>query len=572
MSVILVNKRWRRVLLNTGMLISYGVLGVCAASAQGLDMDSGSNQPAPAASQSGGLDMDVNPSTPIAPKAAVQAVPGSNLQDGIVPVTVKATPDGSPPPAAAPSARPLDSPLPAVTTADRPVQSEPINLNHVRVIDTAKLQDGETTVSLYGIEGLSGASAEGLQGFLNAGGGRVTCQAQETAGFVCLMPDGTNVAQVALVNGAAKTTPDAPASYREQEAAAQGARRGVWVNLPPPPETVNHPIVNDTATLSAAGKTYALDGVVGLQAPYSSQLQGYIAGNGDSVTCSPQAEPARYICLLPDGTDVAKVALVNGAARVAADAPDAYRVQQLDALNNRRGYWISASDAVMTAALLPPEGQVQYTLAAGDEGVDGISYVGGAPVALIDGESVFLVLGAADLGWGYYDHYHHWHGAPDRFRNHMERFHPGGHGLRGYDGFRHDAGLRGREDVLRHDAGIRGREEVMRHDVGIRGREEGFRPGEVRPGMAGPGGHPGMAAGPAGHPGIGGPAAYGHPANLAMAGTHPGMAGPAAAGGFMHPGAAASAGGFHPAAAPAVHMAAAAPHAAAPSGGGAKHK
>ncbi len=572
MSVILVNKRWRRVLLNTGMLISYGVLGVCAASAQGLDMDSGSNQPAPAASQSGGLDMDVNPSTPIAPKAAVQAVPGSNLQDGIVPVTVKATPDGSPPPAAAPSARPLDSPLPAVTTADRPVQSEPINLNHVRVIDTAKLQDGETTVSLYGIEGLSGASAEGLQGFLNAGGGRVTCQAQETAGFVCLMPDGTNVAQVALVNGAAKTTPDAPASYREQEAAAQGARRGVWVNLPPPPETVNHPIVNDTATLSAAGKTYALDGVVGLQAPYSSQLQGYIAGNGDSVTCSPQAEPARYICLLPDGTDVAKVALVNGAARVAADAPDAYRVQQLDALNKRRGYWISASDAVMTAALLPPEGQVQYTLAAGDEGVDGISYVGGAPVALIDGESVFLVLGAADLGWGYYDHYHHWHGAPDRFRNHMERFHPGGHGLRGYDGFRHDAGLRGREDVLRHDAGIRGREEVMRHDVGIRGREEGFRPGEVRPGMAGPGGHPGMAAGPAGHPGIGGPAAYGHPANLAMAGTHPGMAGPAAAGGFMHPGAAASAGGFHPAAAPAVHMAAAAPHAAAPSGGGAKHK
>jgi endonuclease YncB( thermonuclease family) len=554
------------------MLISYGVLGVCAASAQGLDMDSGSNQPAPAASQSGGLDMDVNPSTPIAPKAAVQAVPGSNLQDGIVPVTVKATPDGSPPPAAAPSARPLDSPLPAVTTADRPVQSEPINLNHVRVIDTAKLQDGETTVSLYGIEGLSGASAEGLQGFLNAGGGRVTCQAQETAGFVCLMPDGTNVAQVALVNGAAKTTPDAPASYREQEAAAQGARRGVWVNLPPPPETVNHPIVNDTATLSAAGKTYALDGVVGLQAPYSSQLQGYIAGNGDSVTCSPQAEPARYICLLPDGTDVAKVALVNGAARVAADAPDAYRVQQLDALNKRRGYWISASDAVMTAALLPPEGQVQYTLAAGDEGVDGISYVGGAPVALIDGESVFLVLGAADLGWGYYDHYHHWHGAPDRFRNHMERFHPGGHGLRGYDGFRHDAGLRGREDVLRHDAGIRGREEVMRHDVGIRGREEGFRPGEVRPGMAGPGGHPGMAAGPAGHPGIGGPAAYGHPANLAMAGTHPGMAGPAAAGGFMHPGAAASAGGFHPAAAPAVHMAAAAPHAAAPSGGGAKHK
>jgi hypothetical protein len=212
-----------------------------------------------------------------------------------------------------------------------------------------------------------------------------------------------------------------------------------------------------------------LDGVVGFEAPYSSQLQGYIAGNGDSVTCSPQNDTGYCICLLPDGTDVAKVALVNGAARVGPDAPDSYRVQQLDALNNRRGYWLSAPNDVMTAALLPPEGQDQYVFVAGDEGIDGITYVCGAPVALIDGESVFLVYDENDLGWGYYDHFHHWHGAPGRFRNHLEHFHPGGHGLRGYDHFGHEAEMSGREEVLRHDAVLRGREGAM-------------RPGRIRPG------------------------------------------------------------------------------------------
>jgi hypothetical protein len=338
---------------------------------------------------------------------------------------------------------------------------------------------------------------------------------------------------------------------------------------------VKHPTVQDTATLASAGKTYVLDGVVGFPAPYSAGLQSYISSNGDSVTCSPQGGADNYICLLPDGTDVAKVALVNGAARVASDAPDAYRVQQLEAINNRRGYWVSAPDAVMTAALLPPPEQPQYAFVAGDDGVDGISYVGGAPVAMIAGESVFMVYGDDALGWGYYDHYHHWHGAPDRYRNHLEHFHPGGHGLRGYDHFGRDAGLRGREDVMRHDALTRG-------------REDAFRPGEVHPGMAGPSYHPGMAGpgvrpgmaaaerpgmavGPGVRPGFAGPGAVGRPGTMQVAGARPGVAGPAA-GGFMHPGAAASAGGFHPAAAPAMHAAAPAPRPAAPSGGGGKHK
>jgi endonuclease YncB( thermonuclease family) len=592
------DKRWWRILLMNGVVAGGCLLGSGGVSAQGLDMDASPSAPLPAtpqaaAPQSGGLDMNVNPDAPIASKPAVQAMPRDKAQDGITPLSAKATPaavqDGiaplnplsakaTPDGASPPAATPLDAPAspapasPAIISPAIATQSPeptPVSLDHPKVVDTATLQAGETTVTLYGVEGIAGESAQGLQSYLAATDGHMSCQAQPVSGFVCLLSDGTNVAQVALVNGAAKTTPDAPDSYREQENAAQAARRGIWVNLPPPPETVKHPIVQDTATLAASGKTYVLDGVVGFTAPYAGQMQGYIAGNGDSMTCSPQSASGLYVCLLPDGTDIAKVALVNGAARVGPDAPDAYRVQQLDAINNRRGYWLTAPDAVMTAALLPQ--QDVYVLVAGDDGVDGITYVGGAPMALIDGEPTFLVYGDDGLGWGYYDHYHHWRGAPDRYRRHMEHFHPGGHGLRGHDGFHRDIAGRGHEEAGRRDAGMR-REAEARPGMGHPG--EG-RPGEGRPGESrGGAGHPGeMRAGGA-HPGMGGPAGA-HPGNTAMAGGRPG--GAAAGGGFMHPGAGASAGGFHPGGGgggAAMHTASAAPHGGGGGGGGGggKHK
>jgi endonuclease YncB( thermonuclease family) len=511
MPVTGVSRRWRWVLLATGIVVCCWS-GTDGARAQGLDMDGGS-PPSPASPKQAGLDMDVSPGAPSGAQPDAPAVRRDDGQDGIVPPGGKAAAAARPP-------------------------AEPMTLDHPQIVDTATLRAGDATVALYGIEGLTGAPAQGLQGFLAAGGNRLTCQVQASADFVCLMADGTDIAQVALVNGAARAKPDAPDSYHEQEVAAQTARRGVWVNLPPPPETVRHPLVRDTATLAAEGRTFVLDGVVGLAAPYNNQLQGYIAGNGDSMTCSPQSYPGHYICLLPDGTDIAKVALVNGAAQVAPDAPDSYRMQQADALNNRRGYWFAASQEVVSAASLVPR-QEQYVLMAGDEGVDGISYIGGAPVALIEGESVFLVYGDS-LGWGYYDHYHHWRGAPDRFRNHMEHFHPGGSGLRGRDGWRG-----GHEGVR---SGFGGRPAL------------GGRPEPVgRPGIGGPAGRPGLE-GPhpnnlamAGRPGVAAPGAPGHPGGNVGA-FHPSPA--SAPGGFVHPGPAASAGGFHPNAAPAMHAAA----------------
>jgi endonuclease YncB( thermonuclease family) len=346
------------------------------------------------------------------------------------------------------------------------VAPETLTLVHPTVVTTARLQADGTIVNLSGIEGEGGDAAQSLQDFLAGAGDRVDCRPQGDAGSVCVMPDGTDIAEVALANGAARVRPDAPDAYREQEIAAQDARRGLWANLPPPPETVRHPIVRDTATLASARKTYPLDGVIGLETPYADWLQAYIAAHGDSVTCSPQGDAGKYVCFLPDGTDIAKVALASGAARAEPDAPDAYRAQQLDAVNNRRGVWLAATEDVTADALTPPP-ETEYVLAAGDDGTDGISYVGRTPMAVIGGAPVVLAFGAG-LGWGYYDHQRRWHAAPGAYRAHLEHFHPDGRGLPGF--------------------GHRG--EAMRHEVALRSSEV-FRQGSawygtpVRPGMPG---------------------------------------------------------------------------------------
>jgi endonuclease YncB( thermonuclease family) len=392
---------------------------------------------------------------------------------------------------------------------------------------------------LFGIDGVKGEAAQNLQGFLASAGNHVTCQAQTGADFVCLLSDGTDVAQAALINGVARAKAEAPDAYREQEAAAQAARRGIWASLPPPPATVTHPTVQDTATLVADNQTYVLDGLHGLGAPYNAQMQSYIAANGDSLSCSPQDTPGHYVCVLGDGTDIAKVALVNGAAVVAPDAPDAYRAQQLEARNAHRGIWINPPPNTLIASA-PVAQPADLVLVAGDDGSDGITYVGGVPEAVIDGAAVFLIYGG-DAGWGYYDHLHHWHDAPDRYRAHMERYHPYGHGLRGY----HEA-------ALAH-AGVH-----------VDAAHSGAHPGEVHTaGLAAP--HPGVppSARPSGVvSGTGHYVAPGaHP--LTAPGVHPGVG----SSGFVRP--PPSANGFHPSSM-ATHTSAPAVHASL--GGGEKRK
>ncbi len=306
----------------------------------------------------------------------------------------------------------------------------PVDLENPKVVSTAQLSGNGKTVPLFGIVGLEGEAAQQLEAYLTGANGHLICPPQTTTDYVCTTPDGTDVALIALANGAAKTRDDAPDAYKAQEVAAREARKGIWADLPPPPDAVVHPTVVNTATLASGDKKFILDGVIGLGQPYAGQLQGYIQANGDQLTCQPQGVPGHYICMLGNGTDIAKIALVNGAARVGPDAPDTYRVEQLDALNNHRGFWLNPP-ANYAANDAPPSPDACCVFVAGDDGGDGITYVGGEPTAVIDGQTVFLILAGA-AGWGYYDHDRHWHDAPGHFRSHLERFHPNGQGLRAY--------------------------------------------------------------------------------------------------------------------------------------------
>ena len=93
----------------------------------------------------------------------------------------------------------------------------------------------------------------------------------------------------------------------------------------------------DTGTLQVQGRTIPLDGVVGRPDAYAAQLQALIDGHGTTVHCVKAG--SGYACTLRNGLDVARAAVASGIATVAADAPDALRLEQQAARAARRGLW-----------------------------------------------------------------------------------------------------------------------------------------------------------------------------------------------------------------------------------------
>ena len=70
----------------------------------------------------------------------------------------------------------------------------------------------------------------------------------------------------------------------------------------------------------------------------------------------------------------------------------------------------------------PPPGQAYV-------GPDGLTYVDGYPVDVIDNQQVELVFVPTLGGWGYYDGGRRWRGAPPDMRDRLDRYHPRGEGL-----------------------------------------------------------------------------------------------------------------------------------------------
>ena len=134
------------------------------------------------------------------------------------------------PHAAAQGTAPPDAPR--ASNIPTQVVGPSVTLVSPHVVDTAQLQSGALMVSLFGVQGVGGPAADAVQNYLNQAGQPVKCQFQGPGGYVCTMPDGNDLAQMILENGDARTTPDAPSLYRQLEADAQAARRGIW-SVPP---------------------------------------------------------------------------------------------------------------------------------------------------------------------------------------------------------------------------------------------------------------------------------------------------------------------------------------------------
>jgi hypothetical protein len=109
-------------------------------------------------------------------------------------------------------------------------------------------------------------------------------------------------------------------------------------SVPSLADTVTGPAqVVDTATLTVNGQRVPLFGVAGETGVLADQLQDLISASGPNVTCQPHDQT--YVCTLPNGADVARAALYNGAARPGPDATDDYRQVSDAAKNAHKGIW-----------------------------------------------------------------------------------------------------------------------------------------------------------------------------------------------------------------------------------------
>jgi endonuclease YncB( thermonuclease family) len=362
---------------------------------------------------------------PALPPATTAPAPLGETLDAMLPKPT--VPQVADPLAPSPDALPTPGP----NVADLPSPAAPVKVSNPSLRDTATIVADGRELVLYGIEGRSGEDAEVLQKYISGAGGTLECRPEDADRHVCTLPDGTDIAKVALVNGIASYALGGPQEYRDEEEDAQKARRGLWAELPPLPPEIDHPTMPDTATIQApTGETLRLDGIEGMSGPMATTLQGYIAANGDSVQCQPQG-PDTDVCILRNGTDIAKVALVNGLAKAAAGANTDYMIEQAAAKANRRGVWAGLSADAAAAANADMTRLRAVVVANVDTVDDGYTVVDGQPTLVVDGAPVFLVFAGA-AGWGYWDHGRHWHGAPDRFAHRLEALHPHGEGLRGW--------------------------------------------------------------------------------------------------------------------------------------------
>ena len=169
----------------------------------------------------------VEPPAPKAPPppAPAQVAPASDLPAGIMP--------GSPEEAAYRSSQANARASAGVRapTAPPPVMPAlPALAGRAKVVDTGNITVEGMPAKLAGVEGLGGEYARQLGLFIeNEAGGMVTCHLVGAA-YSCKTLQGVDLAEAAVMNGAAKAAKGASARLRELETDARANRRGVWAS------------------------------------------------------------------------------------------------------------------------------------------------------------------------------------------------------------------------------------------------------------------------------------------------------------------------------------------------------
>ncbi|HKM62681.1 MAG TPA: hypothetical protein VJY39_09345 [Acidisphaera sp.] len=184
------------------------------------------------------------------------------------------------------------------------------------------------------------------------------------------------------------------------------------------PELNGRVQVLDTQTLEVNGTRFRLAYVEGGPGPLTQRMQSAIVARGGIATCYPFAD-GRYACSLPDGEDIATLAIMFGYTRAAADAPPSLKDAQKEAAAQGYGGWRQESDVaappvqppvVVVYPTSPPAVAPDY--AAPLPPPDDVSATAEPelpPTVDYDGLSYPLVWGGASLGYGFYDQGHYWH-------------------------------------------------------------------------------------------------------------------------------------------------------------------
>ncbi len=95
------------------------------------------------------------------------------------------------------------------------------------LVDGWPIIDGKT-VHLSGVDMIAPNMVDQVDHWIKAHGRYLECDSSGVSTYRCLTTQKLDVAQVLLLNGVARASPDAEPIYREAEKQAQGAGRGLW--------------------------------------------------------------------------------------------------------------------------------------------------------------------------------------------------------------------------------------------------------------------------------------------------------------------------------------------------------